>query len=163
LVPSPRPREIVELDAIRACLHAGHVIIAAGGGGIPVVRVGHRLKGVEAVIDKDRVSALLARSLAAEVLLFSTGVDRVAWHFNRPDARFLDQLSFDQARKYLAEGEFPPGSMGPKIEAALEFLEAGGRFAIVTSPELLAAALRGRAGTQILPPPRVALPGAAVA
>jgi carbamate kinase len=158
VVASPRPLEIVELDAVRACIGAGAVVIAAGGGGIPVVRRAGKLEGVEAVIDKDRVSALLARCLRAKLIVFSTGVDRVAVHFGRPDQRPLAQMSWHEAQSHLREGEFPAGSMGPKIEAALEFLEeactwnGGDCRAIVTSPENLAAALRGEAGTQILPP-----------
>jgi carbamate kinase len=150
LVPSPRPLEIVELPAIRACVNAGLVVIAAGGGGIPVVREGGRLRGVDAVIDKDRASALLARGLHADLLMFSTGVERVALHFNQPGQQWLDRISMADARRFLAAGEFAPGSMGPKIEAAIEFLQAGGRRAIVCSPEKLAAALRGEAGTEIL-------------
>jgi carbamate kinase len=158
VVASPQPLEIVELDAVRACLDAGAVVIAAGGGGIPVVRRAGRLEGVEAVIDKDRVSALLARSLHAKLIVFSTGVDRVAVHFGRPDQRPLARMSWHEAQSHLREGEFPAGSMGPKIEAALEFLEeAGARNggdcrAIITSPENLAEALRGEAGTQISAP-----------
>lgn len=153
VVASPLPREIVELHAIRSCLGAGAVVIAAGGGGIPVVRRHGRLEGVEAVIDKDRASALLAARLHADLLLFSTGVERVALQFGRPDAISLERMSCEEARRHLQEGEFPPGSMGPKIEAALEFLQGGGRRAIVTSPERIAAALRGAAGTEILAPP----------
>jgi carbamate kinase len=158
VVASPRPLEIVELDAVRACLGAGTVVIAAGGGGIPVVRRAGRLEGVEAVIDKDRVSALLARSLRAKLIVFSTGVDCVAVHFGRPDQRPLALMSWQEAFDNLSEGEFPAGSMGPKIEAALEFLEEASKWnggdcrAVVTSPENLAAAVRGVAGTQILPP-----------
>lgn len=154
VVASPAPVEVVELGAIRACLAAGAVVIAAGGGGIPVVRRNGGLEGVEAVIDKDRTSALLARSVGAELLLFSTGVERVAWHYGAPDERPLDRLSWWQAMQYLRQGEFPAGSMGPKIEAALEFLRAGGHRAVVTSPERIADAVRGRAGTVILPPAR---------
>jgi carbamate kinase len=150
VVASPKPLEIVELHAVRACLGAGAVVIAAGGGGIPVVRRHGRYEGVEAVIDKDRASALLAIRLKADVLVFSTGVDRVAWHFGRPDQRFLDRLTLPQARTFLNQGEFPPGSMGPKIEAATDFLSAGGRRAVVTSAENIACAVRGEAGTQIL-------------
>ncbi len=150
LVASPQPLEIVELPAIRACLASGLVVIAAGGGGIPVVRETGRLQGVDAVIDKDRASTLLARSLHADLLLFSTGVDRVALRFNLPDVRWLDRMTVEEARRYLREGEFPPGSMGPKIEAALEFLAAGGCRAVVTSPDQLEAAVRGEAGTEIL-------------
>jgi carbamate kinase len=150
LVASPRPLEIVELPAIRACLDAGMVVIAAGGGGIPVARQEGRLEGVEAVIDKDRASALLAKKLGAQMLLFSTDVDRVAWHFGKPDQRWLDRLGWDDAQIYLAEGEFPPGSMGPKIEAALDFLRAPERRVIITSPQRIAAALHGHAGTLML-------------
>ncbi len=163
LVPSPQPVEIVEVEAVQACLRANLVVIAAGGGGIPVVRTPAGLKGVDAVIDKDRASALLARALHARMLLFSTGVDRVARHFGRPDAFWFDSLPFVEAQAALAAGEFPAGSMGPKIEAALDFLETGGTEAIVTSPDNLAAAVEGRAGTRILPPLRAALPGQAVA
>ena len=154
VVASPQPLEIVELPAIRACLNAGAVVIAAGGGGIPVARRQSRLEGVEAVIDKDRASALLAARLHASLLLFSTSVDRVARHFGLPDQEFLDRLTWEQAKRYPQEGEFPPGSMGPKIEAALSFLKGFGRLAIITSPEKIAAALRGEAGTQIYPPHR---------
>ncbi len=154
VVPSPEPLEIVELQAIRACLGASVVVIAAGGGGIPVVRRHGRLEGIEAVIDKDRSSAVLAKALRAELLLFSTSVDWVAWHYGRADQRSLEHLSWEQAQGYLEAGEFPPGSMGPKIEAALEFLRAGGHRVIITSPEKIGAALRGEAGTEILPPVR---------
>jgi carbamate kinase len=128
-----------------------------------VVRVPAGLRGVDAVIDKDRASALLARKLRAQLVIFSTAVDRVARHFGWPDAFWFDSLPFHEAQAALADGEFPSGSMGPKIEAALEFLEAGGQEAIVTSPEKIVAALEGRAGTHILPPMRVALPHASVA
>lgn len=151
LVPSPRPLEIVEMDAIRACVQAGLVVIAAGGGGIPVVREAGRLRGVDAVIDKDRASCLLARSLRADLLVFSTGVERVALHFRQPGQQWLDRISLADARRFLSAGEFAPGSMGPKIEAAIEFLQAGGRRALVCAPEQLAAAVRGEAGTEIAP------------
>jgi len=163
LVPSPQPQEVVELAAILSCLHAGHVVIAAGGGGIPVTRTPAGLRGVDAVIDKDRASALLARRLHAQLLIFSTGVDRVALHFGGPDAIWLNSLSAEGARAALAAGEFPPGSMGPKIEAALEFMDTGGVAAVITSPERLAAAAQGLAGTRLLPPARAALPRRAVA
>jgi carbamate kinase len=151
VVASPKPLEIVELPSVRACLAEGLVVIAAGGGGIPVVRRQGQIRGVEAVIDKDRVSALLAKDLGADLLLFSTGVSQVSWHFGQPNERPLRRLTWEEAKCYLQQGEFPPGSMGPKIEAALEFLEAGGRRAIVTSPEKIAAALHGEAGTEIFP------------
>lgn len=163
LVPSPRPLEIVEMPAVRACVHAGLVVIAAGGGGIPVVREGGQLRGVDAVIDKDRASALLARSLHADLLLFSTGVDRVALRFNLPDTKWLDRLSIEDARAHLANGEFAAGSMGPKIEAALDYLRAGGRRVVITSPDRLAAAVRGEAGTEIVQPVTARQPHPAVA
>lgn len=163
VVPSPIPTQIVELDAIRACLDAGVVVIAAGGGGIPVVRRDGQLEGIEAVVDKDRASALLATDLGAELFLFSTAVPHVSWHFGQPDEQALAWLGLEQAREYLRQGEFPPGSMGPKIESALAFLESGGRHAIVTSPEQIAAALDGDAGTEILPPAAVVREPIAVA
>jgi carbamate kinase len=156
VVASPPPTEIVELNAIRACLDAGVVVIAAGGGGIPVVRREDALEGIEAVVDKDRASALLATDLEAELLLFSTAVPHVSWHFGRADERPLAWLDWQKAREYLRAGEFPAGSMGPKIEAALAFLESGGELALITCPEQIAAALDGEAGTVILPPAKVA-------
>ncbi len=158
VVPSPRPLELVEIAAVRACLRAGSIVIAAGGGGIPVVRRHGRLEGVEAVIDKDRTSALLARQLHAELLMFSTGVNRVALNFGQPDQRFLDRLSWEEAERNLKLGQFPPGSMGPKIEAALEFLAAGGQRVLITSPENIIRAVRGQAGTEVLRPQRAAQP-----
>ena len=130
------------------------MVIAAGGGGIPVVRRGVLLQGSEAVIDKDRCSALLATELTAEVLLFSTGVTHVYQNFGTKDEKPLFRLSWEEAHDFLEEGEFAAGSMGPKVEAALTFLEAGGQRAIITAPEYMAAALRGAAGTEISPPLR---------
>ena len=151
VVASPRPRRIVETAAIRALLAAGFVVIAAGGGGIPVVETAPGVyRGVEAVVDKDLASALLAGLLGVPVLLLSTGVEKVAIRFRQPDQRDLGQLTAGEARRYLAQGEFPPGSMGPKIEAALEFLERGGREVIITSPDHLAAAVAGETGTHIV-------------
>ena len=152
VVPSPRALEIVEWEAIRALVETGVVVIAAGGGGVPVVRDahGHR-RGVEAVIDKDQASAVLAGQLGAEKLVILTGVARVALDFGRPTERALDHLTADEAREHLAAGQFPPGSMGPKIEACLAFFAAGGKEAIITSPELLVEAAAGRAGTRIVP------------
>lgn len=152
VVASPHPQRIHELGAIRACLNAGFVVIAAGGGGIPVVRQAGQLKGSEAVIDKDRCSALLATDLGAELLLFSTGVTYAYLHFGRENEKPLLQMSFEEASTYLRQGEFAAGSMGPKVEAALKFLERGGRRAIITSPEYIAAAVRGGAGTEICAP-----------
>ena len=154
VVASPHPQRIHELEAIRACLDAGFVVIAAGGGGIPVVRRAGQLKGSEAVIDKDRCSALLAKDLGAELLMFSTGVTHVYRGYGKLWAQPLFHLTWEKASEYLKDGEFPAGSMGPKVEAALTFLEAGGRRVIITAPEHISAALRGAAGTEILPPSR---------
>jgi len=151
IVPSPHPLRIVETEQIRALVQAGFVVIAAGGGGIPVVETdpaGYR--GVEAVIDKDLASALLAASLGIPLLVLSTGVERVAIHFRQPDERFLDRLTVSEASRYLEEGEFPRGSMGPKVEAAITFLEHGGSEVLITSPSSLERAFAGESGTRIV-------------
>src|SRR3954466_14318611 len=151
LVASPRPVRIVEQDAIETLVEAGFLVVAAGGGGIPVLeRPDGRLDGVEAVIDKDFASALLATSLGADLLCITTGVDRVAVNFGRPDQRALDVVGIDEARRHLDDGQFPAGSMGPKIEAALGFLEAGGDEVLICSPDRLADALAGATGTRIV-------------
>ena len=150
VVASPIPREIVELQAIRTLLETGFVVIGVGGGGIPVVRDEQGdLRGVEAVIDKDYASSLLAVGLKADLLLISTAVEKVYLNYGRPDERPLDRLTVAEAREYQEEGHFPPGSMGPKIEAVIQFLEQGGKEALITSPENLARALRGETGTRI--------------
>jgi carbamate kinase len=149
VVASPQPKEIVEIESIKALIAAGAIVIACGGGGVPVVREDGRWRGVEAVIDKDLASALLAEELGAEILLILTDVDRVALFFGTPQQVFLDRLSVSEARKYLLEGHFPPGSMGPKIEAAIRFVEGGGERAYITSLEKAAEALEGLAGTEI--------------
>jgi len=154
IVPSPHPLRIVEEEQIAALVRADFVVIAAGGGGIPVVEeppAGYR--GVEAVIDKDLASALLAASLGIPLLVLSTGVERVAIHFRQPNQRFLDRLSVSEARRYLAEGEFPRGSMGPKVEAAITFLEHGGSEVLITSPASLERAFAGESGTRIVADP----------
>src|ERR671928_1618259 len=126
-------------------------VVAAGGGGIPVIEEpGGRLRGVEAVIDKDFASALLATALGADLLCITTGVEAVAVDFGRPTQRRLDVLDADEARRHLADGQFPPGSMGPKIEAALRYLDAGGGDVLITSPDRLADALAGRTGTRVV-------------
>ncbi|MBI4279245.1 MAG: carbamate kinase [Armatimonadetes bacterium] len=147
---SPRPLEILEHEAIRALVRAGFVVVAAGGGGIPVVRDarGH-LRGVEAVIDKDLASSLLARRIGADLLLFSTAVERVALWYGTPRQRDLEEMRAAEGRRYLAEGHFPPGSMGPKIEGALDFVESTGGETIITAPEHIERALRGETGTRI--------------
>ncbi|HWN81179.1 MAG TPA: carbamate kinase, partial [Candidatus Udaeobacter sp.] len=151
VVPSPRPREIMETAAIQILLERGVAVIAAGGGGIPVIRrADGTLTGVEAVVDKDRTAAVLARAVGADELVIVTGVDRVAVGYGSPDQRDLVTLPVDEARKYLAAGEFPAGSMGPKVEAAIEFVMNGGREAIITSPAVLGPALRGEHGTRIV-------------
>ena len=150
VVASPRPLRILEESAIRALLDAGVVTIACGGGGIPVAWEGDRLVGVEGVIDKDRASSLLAVDLGAERLIIVTSVDRVALRYGSSNPCWLDVLTIEQARRHLAAGEFPPGSMGPKIEAALEFVARGGRECIITSAEQAARAVRGEAGTHII-------------
>ena len=152
VVASPRPKRIVEADAIRALIQAGFVVVGVGGGGIPVVEDEHgNLIGVEAVIDKDFGSSLLASMIGADLFLISTAVEKVALHYNKPNQQWLDRINLEQARRYQAEGHFAKGSMGPKIEAALSFLAAGGREVVITDPEHLLAAVRGEAGTRIVP------------
>ena len=152
VVASPRPLEIVEETAIRTLVEAGVIVVAVGGGGIPVVRdAGGYLTGVAAVIDKDWASCLLAKNLGAELFVVSTAVDKVAIHFGKPEQRELDEVTLAEAKRYLAEGHFPPGSMGPKIEAAIDFLEGGGRRVIITQPHLMEEALDGKNGTHIVP------------
>ncbi len=150
VVASPDPRSIVELAAIDALLAANVIPIAAGGGGIPVVRMENGTwEGVPAVIDKDLTSALLAAALNADTLLLITGVDRVALDFGKPTQRFLDSMTIAEARRYHEDGQFPPGSMGPKIRAAMKYLEHGGKLVIITSLERAFDAVEGRAGTRI--------------
>lgn len=151
VVASPEPRDIVELQAIKRLMQAGFVIITVGGGGIPVVRNdAGRLEGVPAVIDKDLASALLAEELDADLLLILTGVEQVCINFNRPDQKSLDHLSVDHAKEYIAQGQFAPGSMLPKVEAAVHFTASkAGRKTIITSLNRAAAALNGSVGTVI--------------
>jgi carbamate kinase len=150
VVPSPRPIRIIETDIIKELVQAGTIVVACGGGGIPVAEEnGGALNGVDAVIDKDLASSLLAVEIKAEVLMFLTTVDRVALNYNTPQQVDLERLSLEEAQQYLREGQFPPGSMGPKIEAAVEFVENGGDRAIVCRPESVVEALAGQAGTVI--------------
>ena len=150
VVPSPRPLEVVEIAAIRKIVESGGVAIAAGGGGIPVSRQWDgSLHGVEAVIDKDLASSLLARLLGCEQLVIITGIDRVALHYGRPEQRDLAEATADEMARWMDEGHFPPGSMGPKIQSAIEFLRGGGREVVITSPGNLIEALAGRQGTRI--------------
>jgi carbamate kinase len=150
VVPSPDPVEIVEEPVIRMLLAQGVLVVAAGGGGIPVVRTDAGLKGVEAVIDKDRASALLASRLGVDTFIISTDADRVYLDYRRPGQRALGRVTADEMAAHLAAGQFPPGNMGPKIESALRFLQKGGREVIVTSYGYLRAAAHGEAGTHIV-------------
>jgi carbamate kinase len=152
VVPSPRPAGIVELPAVRSLLAAGHVVLAAGGGGVAVaVTAEGGLTALDAVIDKDLAAAALATAIGADELFLLTGVDCVELDHGTPHARPVHRLDADEAALHLAAGQFPPGSMGPKVDAALAFLSAGGHRAIITSAPLLAAAAAGRAGTVIEP------------
>jgi carbamate kinase len=151
VIASPIPLKIVELDAVRALVEQGFIVIAVGGGGIPVIAdEDGNLSGTRAVIDKDRATSLLAQELKVDLFLISTAVAQVAINFNQPDQQWLDQMTAQQARQYHAEGHFKPGSMGPKIEAVLSFLEAhpGGK-ALITDPPNIARALDGETGTWI--------------
>jgi carbamate kinase len=152
VVASPLPRRIVEQAAIESLIRAGFVVISAGGGGIPVVEDERGdLVGVEAVIDKDFAGSLLAASLKADLFLISTAVEKVALRYNQPDQQWLDRLSLAEAKGYLAEGQFAKGSMGPKIEAIIKFLEQGGKQALITNPENIERALEGKTGTYVVP------------
>ncbi|MFZ1755546.1 MAG: carbamate kinase [Caldilineaceae bacterium] len=154
VVASPLPTEIVELKAIQQAIELGWIVVACGGGGIPVVR-NHKgdLRGVFAVIDKDRTSSLLARQLGAELFLISTDVEQVALHFGTPAARKIDQMNIDEARRYRDEGHFAPGNMCPKIDACIEFLEGTANpdaWCLITDPKNLERALAGETGTRIV-------------
>jgi carbamate kinase len=152
VVPSPRPLRILNIETIVHMLESAAVVIAAGGGGIPVVRGRDgQWRGVEAVIDKDFSSSLLASELKAEMYVVLTGVAKVAIDFEKPTQRMLDRVTVAEAQRYLAEGQFPAGSMGPKIEAAIQFVTRGGKQVLITDVEHLRDALAGREGTLILP------------
>ena len=152
VVPSPIPQEIIELDAVRQLLEAGIITVTVGGGGIPVVRnEDGTLEGVAAVIDKDYASSLLARSIGADLFLISTAVEQVYLNFGKPDQKPIDVMTVAEAKRYMEEGHFAKGSMLPKIQAIIWFLEAGGKEAIITNPENIARALRGETGTRIVP------------
>jgi carbamate kinase len=150
VVASPRPLQILEACAIRRLVNAGVVTIACGGGGIPVAWEDGRLVGIEGVIDKDLASSLLATDLSAEQLIILTSVDRVALRYGTSDAAWLDTITAAEGRRYLAGGEFPDGSMGPKMQAAIRFVERGGAECIITSAQYPAAARLGKAGTHIV-------------
>ncbi|MGQ9457835.1 MAG: carbamate kinase [Anaerolineae bacterium] len=152
VVPSPLPQRVIEAEAVMKLLEAGIVVITVGGGGIPVIEDEHgNLRGCAAVIDKDYASSLLARSIGADLFLISTAVEKVALNFGKPNQKWLDHMTLEEAKRYLAEGHFAPGSMGPKIQAIIWFLEAGGKKAIITNPENIERALQGKTGTHIEP------------
>ncbi len=153
MIASPIPLKIVELDAIQSLIDSGFIVVAVGGGGIPVIEDEHGiLKGAYAVIDKDRASSLLASELKADLFLISTAVDKVAINFNKPNQKWLDKMTLSEAKKLYAEGHFLSGSMGPKIEAIIAFLEANPHGkALVTRPQSIVDALDGKTGTWIVP------------
>jgi len=150
VVPSPRPLRVVESGVVNMLAERGVIVIAAGGGGVPVIEhPDGTLEGIDAVIDKDLATSCLAREIGAELLIILTQVDRAYINFGKATQKGLDRMTLEEARKYLKEGEFAPGSMGPKIEAAIEFLEARGRDVIITTPELMEKAMEGKSGTRI--------------
>lgn len=151
VVPSPEPVEIVELDVIRSLVEQGVLVVACGGGGIPVVRQNGDLHGVEAVIDKDRASALLASQLGVDVFAISTDTDFVYLDYKKPTQRPLTHVTAAELQQHYTAGHFPPGNMGPKVESALHFLHAGGKEVVITSYEHLREAVAGRGGTHIVP------------
>ncbi|MFQ5907345.1 MAG: carbamate kinase [Thermoplasmata archaeon] len=151
LVPSPWPQEVVGASQIRGILEENPLVIAAGGGGVPVVRETEGVRGIEAVVDKDLTSSLLARELGAELLLLLTDVPHVSLNFGSDAETALEELTVREAEGHLLEGQFPPGTMGPKIRGAVDFLDAGGRLAVIVDRQGAIPALEGRAGTRILP------------
>ncbi len=158
VVPSPQPKEIVELDSVRTLIDAGVIVITVGGGGIPVVDAGKgEYRGVAAVIDKDFASSLLARQINADLFLIATAVEKVAINFGKPNQQWLDRMTLAEAKQYLAEGvHFAKGSMAPKIQAVIWYLEAVGKAggekqAIITNPENIGRALKGETGTRVVP------------
>ncbi|MBI4721462.1 MAG: carbamate kinase [Candidatus Stahlbacteria bacterium] len=154
VVPSPKPIDIVEKEAIMRLIFSSKsspiVVIASGGGGIPVIQTENGYKGVEAVIDKDLAASILATSIEEELFIMLTDVPKVALNFNTPQQVELDKMTLLEAKEYLSQGHFPPGSMGPKIEAAILFLEHGGKEVIITTPDNLLKAMQGKAGTYIV-------------
>jgi len=153
VVASPMPKEIVELETVETLLDKGIVTITVGGGGIPVIDPGDgNYRGIAAVIDKDYASSLLAQALKADIFIISTAVEKVAIHFGKPEQQWLDRITLSQAKQYLAEGiHFAKGSMAPKIQAIIWYLENGGKQALITNPENIGRALKGETGTWIVP------------
>lgn len=151
VIASPKPIDILELDVIKSTIDAGHILITCGGGGIPVVKENNHYHGVEAVIDKDHAASKLADLIDADVLIVLTAVEKIAINFNKPDMKWLDVVDLDEARQYIAEGHFAPGSMLPKVEAALAFVESHPkRSALITSLEKSAEGIQGLTGTRIV-------------
>lgn len=152
VVPSPIPQKIVEMEVIRELARAGRVVVACGGGGIPVIEDEHGERcGVEAVIDKDLASALLARTMQADALILPTGIEKVALDFNKPTQRFIERLTLSEAKRHYAEDQFDKGSMGPKMGALIDFVAHGGELGLITNPQNVMRALRGETGTRVLP------------
>ncbi len=151
VVPSPEPIEVLNADAVSALLRAGYTVVAGGGGGIPVVVEDGSIKGVEAVVDKDLASARLASQIRADYLIILTDVEKVYLNYGKPEQRPLDEVKVDDLEEYYREGQFPPGSMGPKVKAVLEFLRRGGRGAVITSLYSFREAMEGKTGTHIFP------------
>ncbi|QGT98782.1 Carbamate kinase [Candidatus Syntrophocurvum alkaliphilum] len=150
VVPSPVPSDILEKKVIQQMVKNHNIVIACGGGGIPVMFKDNEIKGVEAVIDKDYASSLLANEIGADLYIILTGVPQVAINFGQPNMQHLDTITVSEAKKHMAEGQFPPGSMGPKIEAAIRYIEAGGKEVLVTSASELDKALKRESGTYIV-------------
>ncbi|MGB9666195.1 MAG: carbamate kinase [Candidatus Cryosericum sp.] len=151
VVASPMPIEIIELDAIKTLVHSGFAVVAAGGGGIPVVKDAQgNLTGVAAVIDKDHATSLLATNLNADLFIISTAVEKVFINYNKPDQKGIDRMTVSEAKEYVEQGQFAKGSMLPKIKAVIAFLEHGGREALITNPESLERAIAGETGTRIV-------------
>jgi carbamate kinase len=149
VVPSPLPIRIIEQEVIKTLINQGTIVVGVGGGGIPVVEEAGMLKGVEAVIDKDLASALLAVGIKADLFLISTAVEKVALNFGKPNERPLDRMTLAEAKKYHKEGHFPPGSMGPKIQAIIHYLQNGGKKGLITNSNNIERALLGKTGTWI--------------
>ena len=151
VVASPKPVRIIEADAIKRLVDEGFVVVAVGGGGIPVVEDERgNLRGAAAVIDKDHASAVLAKEISADLLVISTAVEKVCLNFGKPNQKTLDRMTVAEAKQYMADGHFKPGSMLPKIQACISFIENGGTEALITSPEALPAALAGKTGTRVV-------------
>ena len=150
VVPSPKPKDIIEKEVIKDLVNMNHCVIATGGGGLPVIRnETGQIEGIDAVIDKDFASSLLAREVKADLLIISTGVPHVCLNFGKPDQKDIKHVRIQELKKYVQEGHFAPGSMLPKIQAIIEFIENGGERAIITNPSSLSLAIEGKAGTHI--------------